>query len=204
MNEIFDTSSTFTVFNGHQRVITGLIKDVVQRLKEVNAEVNAVETHAFLIYSDTTGCVIDIDMRGTQEEIVAKLINQQSSIHTEINEPRGRGRPKLGVIAREVTLLPRHWEWLNKQPGGASVALRKLVEAARHVTSESERERLNKEATYRFISSIAGNFPNFEDVSRALFANDPIQFNRLSADWPLDVRTYANKLACFHQPLSIA
>ncbi|MFY0534142.1 DUF2239 family protein [Nannocystis pusilla] len=31
----------------------------------------------------------------------------------------GPGRPKLGVVSREVSLLPRHWEWLERQPSGS-------------------------------------------------------------------------------------
>ena len=107
---------------------------------------------------------------------------------------RGRGRPKLGVVAREVTLLPRHWEWLNAQPGGASVALRKLVEAARRDTLTSDQKRLAREAAYRFMSTMAGDLPRFEEASRALFADDRTRLTTLIARWPGDVRTYLVKL----------
>ncbi len=76
-------------------------------------------------------------------------------------EPRGRGRPKLGVVAREVTLLPRHWDWLNAQPGGASVALRKLVEQARRANGDADRARAAREAAYHFMSAMAGDLPAF-------------------------------------------
>jgi hypothetical protein len=108
---------------------------------------------------------------------------------------RGPGRPKLGVTAREVTLLPRHWEWLNAQPGGASVALRKLVEHARRNGGEPDRRRREREAAYAFMSSLAGNFPNFEEASRALFADDRERFSALVAEWPPDVRDHAGALA---------
>ena len=110
-------------------------------------------------------------------------------------EPRGRGRPRLGVIAKEVTLLPRHWDWLNVQPGGASVALRKLVDEARKTSGDRDRVRAAQEAAYRFMSAIAGNLPGFEEATRALFAYDRRGFTHLVANWPEDVRDYAVRLA---------
>ena len=110
-------------------------------------------------------------------------------------EPRGRGRPKLGVVAREITLLPRHWEWLGTQPGGASVALRKLVEEARRANGDVDRARAAKEAAYRFMSTMAGNLAGFEEASRALFADDRRRFVGLIAGWPDDIRDHVVKLA---------
>ena len=109
--------------------------------------------------------------------------------------PRRPGRPKLGVVAREVTLLPRHWEWLNSQPGGASVALRKLVEEARRANSGKDRLRRAQEAAYRFMSTMAGNEPGFEEAARALFAGRQEPFEALVRGWPKDVREHAKKLA---------
>ena len=110
-------------------------------------------------------------------------------------EPRGRGRPKLGVVAREVTLLPRHWEWLNAQPGGASVALRKLVEQARRANGDADRQRTARDAAYHFMSAMAGNLPDFEEAARALFADDRRAFVALVAAWPADIRDHVIKLA---------
>ncbi|HTM70342.1 MAG TPA: DUF2239 family protein, partial [Luteimonas sp.] len=109
--------------------------------------------------------------------------------------PRGRGRPKLGVVAREVTLLPRHWTWLNAQPGGASVALRKLVEAARRGNGDGDRRRAGQEAVYRFMHAIAGDQPGFEAAARALFAGDLGKLEDAIADWPHDIREHATMLA---------
>lgn len=109
--------------------------------------------------------------------------------------PRPPGRPKLGVVGREVTLLPRHWEWLGRQPGGASVTLRKLVEQARKANYAKDRVRHAQEVAYRFMSAIAGNEPGFEEASRALFAGDCDRFEEHSRSWPPDVRAYAMKLA---------
>jgi hypothetical protein len=109
--------------------------------------------------------------------------------------PRSPGRPKLGVVAREVTLLPRHWEWLNRQPGGASVALRKLVEDARRVNEGRDGVRRAQEVAYRFMSTIAGDLPGFEEATRALFARDRSRFGENTLSWPADVREHASKLA---------
>ena len=99
------------------------------------------------------------------------------------------------MISKEVTLLPRHWDWLNAQPGGASVALRKLVEEARRTRGDADRVRAAQEATYRFMSAVGGNLPGFEEAARALFAYDRRRFTELIAAWPEDVRDYAIGLA---------
>ncbi len=108
---------------------------------------------------------------------------------------RPRGRPKLGVVAREVTLLPRHWEWLADQPGGASVALRKLVEAARRDHRERDEQRQLQERAYHFMSAMAGDLPGFEEGLRALYASERARFTELIAAWPADVREHALRLA---------
>jgi hypothetical protein len=113
----------------------------------------------------------------------------------QATEPRGRGRPKLGVVAREVTLLPRHWEWLNAQPGGASVALRKLVDEARRISGDRDRLRAARDAAYHFMSTMAGNLAHFEEAARALFADDRRRFVSLIADFPADVRDHIVRLA---------
>ena len=116
-------------------------------------------------------------------------------------EPRGRGRPKLGVVAREVTLLPRHWDWLAAQRGGASVTLRKLVDEARRASVDRDRQRQTNERAYHFMSTMAGDMAGFEEVSRALFANDTAKFQQQTEAWPTDVRDYLRYLAC---PLPLA
>jgi hypothetical protein len=126
---------------------------------------------------------------------LAKLIPPPVEETVAPAEPRGRGRPKLGVVSREVTLLPRHWEWLNAQPGGASVALRKLVDEARRASGDKDRERQARDAAYHFMSTMAGNLPQFEEASRALFAGDRRRFTALIADWPPDIRDHIVKLA---------
>lgn len=104
------------------------------------------------------------------------------------------GRPKLGVTAREVTLLPRHWEWLAAQPGGASVALRKLVKEAGRANEAKDRIKKAQASAYRFMSAVAGNLPGYEETMRALFAGQPEQFGALTEAWPVDVRDHAHRL----------
>jgi uncharacterized protein len=139
-----------------------------------------------LVFDDTTGSQVDLDIRGKSRETAEK---------GQVAEPRGRGRPRLGVMAKEVTLLPQHWEWLNLQPGGASVALRKLVDEARRTSGDRDRVRAAQEAAYRFMSAAAGDLPGFEEAARALFAYDRRNFAQLIAGWPEDVRDFAARLA---------
>jgi hypothetical protein len=190
-------TESFTAFEGPRRLLSGPLAEVAVVVKR--AEQRGSEPIA--IFSDATGRAIDLDLRGTDDEILARLprMTAPNPAAPEAaalpSEPRGRGRPKLGVIAREVTLLPRHWEWLNAQPGGASVALRKLVEAARRANGDSDRSRAARDAAYHFMSAMAGNRPNFEEASRALFADDRRQFTSLIAAWPDDIRDHIVRLA---------
>ena len=139
--------------------------------------------------------VIDLDLRGTKADILARLAQHPSAQPKARPEHRGRGRPKLGVVAREVTLLPRHWEWLASQPGGASVVLRRLVEQERRGGGSKQQRRAAQEAAYKFMSAIAGDLPGFEEATRALFADNRTRFEEQIADWPSDISRYATKLA---------
>ncbi len=170
----------FTAFAGEHRLASGTHAEIVLAVKQAERGASA----PIAIFSDKTGRPVDLDLRIATDDISEPP-----------DEPRGRGRPKLGVIAREVTLLPRHWEWLNAQPGGASVALRKLVDTARRTSGDADRERATREAAYHFMSAMAGNFPGFEEASRALFANDRRRFAGLIAAWPADIRDHLVKLA---------
>lgn len=136
-----------------------------------------------LVFDDSTGMQVDLNTSGSDREIVAR--------YTEEPRPAKVGRPRLGVVAREVTLLPEHWEWLSAQPGGASVTLRKLVSQARKENGAADQKRTATEAAYRFMNSIGGNLPQYEEVTRALFAGDLPRMKSLMADWPEDVRDYA-------------
>jgi len=180
-----------TAFEGDRRVTSGPLREVALAVK---AAIERGAGDPVLIFDDATGRVVDVDIRGSAEEIVARL-PQPDAQDQAAEGPRGRGRPKLGVVAREVTLLPRHWDWLGAQPGGASVALRKLVDEARRASGAKDRQRNAQESTYRFISAMAGNQPGFEEATRALFADDRERFSDLIALWPEDIRNHAARLA---------
>ena len=170
---------TYTAFEGLRKVSSGGAEEVAGFLR--NRSQGEV-----LVFDDATGRQIDFpDVGGKPEQIV----------EVQAVEPRGRGRPRLGVVAKEVTLMPRHWDWLTLQPGGASVALRKLVEEARRTSGDHDRVRTAQESAYTFMSAVAGNLPGFEEAARALFAYDRRRFTQMVANWPDDVRDYAVKLA---------
>lgn len=183
-----------TAFEGSRRIASGDLADVARKVKEVMED--GVQ-EPVLIFDDATSAVIDVDFRGTVADVVARLAAKAVTAvdEAEPETPRRPGRPKLGVVAREVTLLPRHWEWLNGQPGGASVALRKLVDEARKANEGKDRIRSAREAAYRFMSAMAGNEPGFEEASRALFRGNREDFEAQVEPWPLDVREHAKKLA---------
>lgn len=141
-----------------------------------------------LIFDDATGRIIELDLRGSVEAVLARLPPPASPLKPT------RGRPKLGVTAREVTLLPRHWEWLASQPGGASAALRRLVDQARRATVDIDARRQAQEVTYRVMTTLAGDLPGYEEATRALFANDRALFDQLTAGWPADVGDYVREL----------
>jgi hypothetical protein len=183
-----------TAFEGSRRIATGELAQVALKTMAVIAR----ERHEpVLIFDDATGEQIEVDFRGSAEDVLKRLAGtgEGAPALPDGEAPRGPGRPRLGVVAREVTLLPRHWDWLNDQPGGASVALRKLVEEARRRNEGKDRVRRSQEAAYRFLSAMAGNFPGFEEATRAFFASDRVRFDELVESWPADVRDHARKLA---------
>jgi uncharacterized protein len=192
----------WTAFAGARRVSSGPPSRVALAVRRL---ADSGEQSPVLVFDDE-GRVVDIDVRGTDADVLARLgltsltagesvDNDAPSPYRDSLTPRGRGRPKLGVVAREVTLLPRHWDWLAKQPGGASAAVRRLVDAARQSSVEKDRLRQAKESAYRFMSAMAGNEPGFEEATRALFARDEARFSEMTDTWPEDVRDHARALA---------
>jgi hypothetical protein len=182
---------SFTAFVGQRRLLSGTLAEVALAVKRSG------QPAPVIIFNDATGRSLDLDLRVSDSEIIARLpMPPPAEPEAEASdEPRGRGRPKLGVVAREVTLLPRHWEWLSAQPGGASVALRKLIDEVRRVSGDRDRLRAARDAAYHFMSTMAGNLANFEEASRALFADDRRRFAGLIADWPIDIRDHIVRLA---------
>jgi uncharacterized protein len=190
--------STITAFAGTTRLARGPLSDVAQAMRRHHSRHPDIPLHAF---DDASGQPLDFDLRGSAAEVLARLeerfSRQPAAEAPQAPEPaRGPGRPKLGVVAREVTLLPRQWEWLAVQPGGASVALRRLVDEARRADGGAKaRQRNAQEACYRFLSAMAGNLPGFEEAARALFANRAEDFEARLAGWPADVAEHARTLA---------
>ncbi|MGA2776035.1 MAG: DUF2239 family protein [Steroidobacteraceae bacterium] len=185
-----DSLDRFTVFEGQRRFASGSLRDVAIAVKRRSASPASFASGPVLIFDDQTGRSIDVDLRGSEAEILARLEPPAPSA-----EPKARGRPKLGVIAREVTLLPRHWAWLTAQPGGASVALRKLVEEASRASRGKDELRRRHEAAYHFMAAMVGDLPGFEEAARALFANDRARLLREIAAWPSGVREHVVTLA---------
>lgn len=181
-----------TAFAGSRQIASGPLKQVALQVK---AALDADPQASILIFDDVTSEVIEVDFRGTAADILRRLPQANDDDTPPPAVARGPGRPRLGVVAREVTLLPRHWEWLNAQPGGASVILRKLVEEARRVSSTADRMRQSQEASLRFMSAMAGDYPGYEEATRALFAGQGERFGEVTASWPADIRAHLSKLA---------
>lgn len=176
MDQDAQSQPSYVAFAGPSRVACGALSQVAlaaRRSQDRNPRLQV------LVFNRTSGRVVDIDLRGSENDIVSRLATTA--------EPARRGRPKLGVVAREVTLLPRHWDWLATQPGGASVALRRLVEMARKADAGQGEMRLRTEAAYRFMSAMAGDLAGFEEASRALFAGDRRRLEEAVSTWPADV-----------------
>lgn len=170
------TSLTYTAFQGDHYLASGSLADVALAVKRASGDA------PILIFEDQSGRQTDIDTRGSDEQILVRLAARQQQ-----PEARPQGRPKLGVVAREVTLLPRHWAWLKAQPSGASATLRKLVDEARRHGGGEERQRQAQDAAYRFMAAMAGDRPGFEEAARALYAQDRPRLESLIGQWPKDI-----------------
>lgn len=200
-------ANSCTAFAGTRLIARGAPLQVALAVKTELEREGDENGAAVLVFDDGDARPVEFDLRGTEQDIEARLAAQASSEQdaavlnavgeeaTQEDAPRGRGRPKLGVVAREVTLLPRHWDWLGAQPGGASVVLRRLVDSARHASEARERVRAAQEAAHRFMTALAGNLPNYEEALRALYAGERSRFEAANAPWPEDVRGYARELA---------
>lgn len=179
---------TCTAFLGHRRMACGPYAEVDQALRALDLSAGGL-----LVFDDASGALVDYPWpAGYAPAQAASVLTDEADTG---NAAQGVGRPRLGVVAREVTLLPRHWAWLAQQRGGASAALRRLVEEARRSQGEQDVSRLAKERVYRFMSAIGGGLPGFEEASRALFAQDGAAFAHRTAHWPADVRDHLAWLA---------
>jgi len=178
-----ESERTYAAFVGTSLLASGELKKVLGALK---SRFDQDRGTLFLIFEDQTGKQVDFDLRGTPEEVLARYDSVPARV--------GPGRPKLGVVAREVSLLPRHWDWLEQQSSGASAAIRRLVDEARKRNPDEQQNRRTIEAAGRFLLAMAGNFPGFEEASRALYARDRNRFEGLIRKWPRDVRLHIQHL----------
>ena len=185
----------YIAFEEDRRIGSGDLREVARAARlALGRHPNA----SILIFNGQTSAVVEVDFRGSVDDVLARIPHSEPPAADEVTSvaaPRGPGRPKLGVVAREITLLPRHWDWLAQQKGGASVVIRRLVDEARRNGDDGNRVRLAQEAAYRFMSVMAGNRPHYEEAIRALFANDAPRLATLIAEWPADVRDHVARLA---------
>jgi uncharacterized protein len=185
---------TYAAFAGDRLVVGADVETVLRRVK---AGLDRGEFEQVLIFDDATGKEVDFDLRGTADDVVARLAHHPMFAPEGVPAATrtGPGRPKLGVVSREVSLLPRHWEWLEEQPNGISAALRRLVDEARKAGAGPDTIRRATEAAGRFMTTMAGNLPGFEEASRALYAHDGERFEQCIRDWPKDIRDHARCMA---------
>jgi uncharacterized protein len=188
-----ESDRTYTAFAGNRLIASGDLRTTVLQTKN---HLDCSNAEQVLVFEDQTGVQIDFDLRGTPDEALARLSEHPRFVMSEAAATVrvGPGRPKLGVVCREVSLLPRHWVWLDQQSGGASGALRRLIDEARKRGQGKELARLAREAASRFMWVMAGNLPNFEEASRALFAKDQERLEALIGDWPEDIRKHLDRL----------
>lgn len=173
-------------FVRHNLIASGALAEVVNEVKRHHDE---QPNDLILIFNGKNSAVIEIDLRGTMKEVFDRFFEKKAEA-VAAPAPKKPGRPKLGVVSKEVTLLPKHWDWLRSQRGGASVTLRKLVgEAMKIVDHDQERRRLQS-VTYGLMTAVAGDLPNFEEATRALFANDGEKFGAEIEAWPKGLRDH--------------
>ncbi|MEK7705588.1 MAG: DUF2239 family protein [Myxococcota bacterium] len=169
---------TYAAFAGPRRIAAGPLPDILPTLKE---RFDRDPSELILVFESATGRQVDFNLRGPLDDVLARHVPSAT---------RGPGRPRLGVTSREVSLLPRHWDWLESQPNGISAALRRLVEQAIKTEPGRERARHVRDALNKFMTAMAGDRPNYEESTRALYAGDTERFGALVARWPKDIREH--------------
>jgi hypothetical protein len=189
-----DTTSTYSAFSGSRRLITGTLECVLREIKrfsDMHPDECAGNRGAVLVFNDQLGQQVDFDLRGPIEEVLRKALVSPARV--------GPGRPRLGVVSREISLLPRHWEWLECQPNGVSAALRRLVEEARKDEGSDQTVRARIESVGRVMTALAGNLPGFEEACRGLYRRDLDSLSQSMEGWPPDIRTYILEYASVGQ-----
>jgi hypothetical protein len=185
-----ETIQCYTAFAGTKRIARGEIQATLRRCK---LQLDSGDSSTLLIFEDSSGRQLDFDLRGSIDEILARLATHPHFAKPQQGKP-GPGRPRLGVISREVTLLPRHWEYLERQPKGISATLRALVDEAAQKSPAPGPSRKALEAADTFMWAMAGNLPHCEEASRALYAGDEKQLSKSIRAWPKDLREHLQDL----------
>jgi hypothetical protein len=181
-------------FAGDSLLVHGSLPDIAVAVRHA---LDGGETRPVVVMDARTAQVVDLDLRGTDAEIVARLASTQDAPDHGVADAlrtSGPGRPRLGVVSREVSLLPRHWDWLKTQRGGASATLRRLVDEARRRSGDSDRVVAAQEAVDRYLRVMAGDRPHYEDALRAFYAQRDADLERHTAEWPVDLRTHLKTL----------
>jgi hypothetical protein len=188
-----DSPKTYVAFVGTTQIAAGSLRAVALAAHELASD----SRRRLRIFDDTTGVVVQLDLRGTAEEVVARLPGdaEDEGAAEPGGAARGPGRPRLGVVSKEVTLLPRHWAWLGAQRGSVSATLRRLIDEARHMHEERDAVRRAQDSAYRFISVMVGDDATYDEAIRALYRGDAARFARETEPWPADVRANARRLA---------
>jgi len=178
---------SFTLFEGFRMVGTGSLAQMAQEARRIS---ESGSTLRLALFNDVTGRTVDWDL-GDGTPLPVPLCSPTAGADEETPPKRpGPGRPALGVVSREVSLLPRHWEWLNSQPNGASGTLRMLVEEARKKNAARDAARAMRDAIHQFLWEMAGDLEGFEEATRAFFAKDYERYFHLTSHWPEDIKKY--------------
>jgi hypothetical protein len=185
-------TTTFSAFRGHAQIASGSIIDVAMAIRALHEQGDAT---LILIFDDLNGRQIEFDFSGSMDDVARRYGGVSTGTTDNPTLRRKPGRPKLGVVGREITLLPRHWAWLETQRGGPSATLRRLVDQARAASGDRDRIREAQDAINRFISATAGNLSGFEEATRALYRGDRQRFDVECARWPTDIRHYVEHWA---------
>ncbi|MGA6136941.1 DUF2239 family protein [Acinetobacter dispersus] len=170
-------TTSYTAFSGSTLIATGQPAELAIKIK-----VTPKTTENILIFNDQTGRQVDLDLSGSEQEI-----------HQRYSEPEPTkkvGRPKLGVISREITLQKKHWDWLDQQSASASAVIRKLIDKELNDPTSESNIMLAKQSTDRFMSAMLGNMPNYEEATRALYQGDQEMFFKMIQDYPKDIKNY--------------
>lgn len=177
-----NTQNTYTAFSGHTLIAQAQLPDIALKLKHLSETAENI-----LIFNDQTGRQIDLDLSGSEQEIQQR--------YSEPEPAKKVGRPKLGVISREITLQKKHWDWLDQQSASASAVIRKLIDKELNDPASESNIMLAKQATDRFMSAMLGNMPNYEEATRALYKGDQAVFLKLIKNYPLDPQKYICRLS---------